>query len=301
MLEKLKLEIEESVYHWWRWRYAQLAQDLVGKSDKCPTLMNIFLEASNIIEHSNILVEKSTHELFLAEFIQSALIYYKYEEAIDGMKTLENLHEVQYSLSGALGRRTKHQKFSCPQLYVKVEMGDPTFGVYDRCYGEEVDIVNHILEDENKLDYVKFDDEGVVNLSNISTIGNTIGFIKMAVLMQTGPTKDRLNEEEQLTYIDFILSNKSVTPCVVFEALRLRSKLEVYKFAQAHRGMKQIQSLVAMVTQESAVSFSLQHFFASKMLPIWELRRMLCQTFVKMGCTKSALEEYLGNIFTINF
>ena len=33
-----------SIYHWWMWRYGQLAQQLIG-SEKCPSLMKIFDEA----------------------------------------------------------------------------------------------------------------------------------------------------------------------------------------------------------------------------------------------------------------
>ena len=101
-----------------------------------------------------------------------------------------------------------------------------------------------------------------------------------------------MNEEEQLTYLNFVLSGKQASPATIYEALRLRSKLEVYKFAMAERGMKQVQALAALY--KTAENFSLQHFFAARLLPRWQLKRMLCDMFVKMGCTKSALDEYLG-------
>ena len=95
-----------------------------------------------------------------------------------------------------------------------------------------------------------------------------------------------------MTYLNFVLSSKNASPSTIYEALRLRSKLEVYKFAQAERGMKQVQALAKLYDKDEP--FSLQHFFACRLLPRWQLKRMLCDMFVKMGCTKSALDEYLG-------
>ena len=62
-----------------------------------------------------LLEEKSTAELFYCEYIQTALDYYRYEDSIEYLKKLESLHGSIYSLSGAMGRRTKHQSFSVPQ------------------------------------------------------------------------------------------------------------------------------------------------------------------------------------------
>ena len=301
VLERIRPDVAEHLYYWWKWRYAQLAQDLIGQSDKSPTLFNIFLEASHHLEHSNFTQQNSTKQLFLCEYIQSALMYYKYDEAIDKVKQLEESHGIRYELSGALGRRTKHQTYSIPQLYIKVnqkEVKNISSCELDRLYEERIDIVNHVLEDEHSgtLEQVKFDDENIqATADGITTLGSTIGLVKMTVLMKTGPTKDRINEEEQLTYINFIISNNKAAPVVVAEALRLRSLLEVHKFAQAHRGMKQLQAIMSLVTEQNERAFSLQHFYASKLPPIWDLRRMLCKTFIKMGCIKAALEEYMGN------
>ena len=160
----------------------------------------------------------------------------------------------------------------------------------------KIDIINEVLDDDNTLAQIKFDDENIKSSAEgVTSLGSTIALVKMTVLMRTGPTKDRLNEEEQLTFINFVLSNQQAAPSIIFEALKYRSKLEVYKFAQAHRGMKQFQALVDFY--DSNQDFSHQHFFASRLMPRWELRRMLCKSFISMGMTKSALEQYLSMLF----
>ena len=55
--------------------------------------------------------------------------------------------------------------------------------------------------------------------------------------------KSRINEEEQLAILDFILTNTKLADTgTIFEVLRFRSKLEVYKFVKVERGMKQLQA-----------------------------------------------------------
>ena len=277
------------------WRYAQLAQQLIG-SDKCPTLLKIFEEAVVALQDSNLIQNRSTRKLYLCEYIQTSLDYFKYEDSISALEELENIHGVKYSLSGALGRRTKHQSFSVPQLYIKMDDCRSQNDEIDDLdtLDNKIDIINEVLDDDNTLAQIKFDDIKS-SAEGVTSLGSTIALVKMIVLMRTGPTKDRLNEEEQLTFINFVLSNQQAAPSIIFEALKYRSKLEVYKFAQAHRGMKQFQALVDFY--DSNNDFSHQHFFAARLMPRWELRRMLCNSLKSMGMTKSALEQYLSTLF----
>lgn len=291
-LLQIKDQLPEPVYHWWSWRYAVLMQQLTN--DRCPSLMVIFEEAQKVIESSDLINDdRATMELYLAEYAQSALVYYKYEEAQEALKRLEATHGVNYNLSGAMGKRTKHQTRSVPQLYIEVSGEKKAESEYDK-KGDELDIVNFVLDDDYSLKEIKWDDESITaKAATVTANGAMCALIKMVVLMGTGPTKDRLNEEEQLTYLNFVLNSKCASPSTVYEALRLRSKLEVYKFAQAERGMKQVQALAALYNKQDQ-HFSLQHFFCARLLPRWQLKRMLCDMFVKLGCTKSALDEYLS-------
>ena len=299
-LSKIQSDLDPALYHWWMWRYAQLAQQLIG-SDKCPTLLRIFEDAIVALRDSNLIQNRATRKLYLCEYIQTSLDYFKYEDSISALVELEEIHGVKYSLSGALGRRTKHQSFSVPQLYIKMDdcREEPEIDELDTL-DNKIDIINEVLDDDNTLAQIKFDDENIKSSAEgVTSLGSTIALVKMTVLMRTGPTKDRLNEEEQLTFINFVLSNQQAAPAIIFEALKYRSKLEVYKFAQAHRGMKQFQALVDFY--DSNKDFSHQHFFASRLMPRWELRRMLCKSFISMGMTKSALEQYLSMLLIVTY
>lgn len=127
----------------------------------------------------------------------------------------------------------------------------------------------------------------------MTPFGNAIVLSKLCVGMKTGPTRDRITEEEQLAYLNFILSNSSSSSVSsTFEALRYRSKLEVYKFSKVERGMKQYQSLLDFYSHEQ--SNMMPFFFASRICTRWELRKQLCNSYVKLGLTQSALDEYMG-------
>ena len=63
--------------------------------------------------------------------------------------------------------------------------------------------------------------------------------------------------------------------------------------------MKQFQALVDFYDSNS--NFSHQHFFAARLMPRWELRRMLCKSFISMGMTKSALEQYLSMLSRLTY
>ena len=63
----------------------------------------------------------ATHCLFLLEAVQAALDFYQYEVATACIQMAEKLLGKTFSLSGALGKKTKFQQESIAQLYVKVE------------------------------------------------------------------------------------------------------------------------------------------------------------------------------------
>ena len=80
--------------------------------------------------------------------------------------------------------------------------------------------------------------------------------------------------------------------------IRFRSKLEVYKFSKVQRGMKQLQALLDFYDSQECSKSMLPFFFPSHLGPRWELRRQLCDAYVKLGLVQSALDEYMAlNMF----
>ena len=80
--------------------------------------------------------------------------------------------------------------------------------------------------------------------------------------------------------------------------LRHRSRLEVHKFSKVERGMKQLQFLLDFYDTQSETSM-MPFFWASNICTRWELRRQLCNSYVKLGLIQSALDEYMGMFFFV--
>ena len=63
--------------------------------------------------------------------------------------------------------------------------------------------------------------------------------------------------------------------------------------------MKQLQAINDLFLNSKADDdIPLEFFFASKVPPRWVLRKELCNSYIKLGLAKAALDEFLGeNIY----
>ena len=62
--------------------------------------------------------------------------------------------------------------------------------------------------------------------------------------------------------------------------------------------MKQLQALLDFYESQECSKSMLPFFFPSHLGPRWELRRQLCDAYVKLGLVQSALDEYMAlNMF----
>ena len=232
---------------------------------------------------------------FVWTLLLASLAYYQYEVALSCLQLAEKVYGKGFSLSGALGKKTKFQQFNIAQLYVKIDEmsnGKPEASIYDTLNEGEDRLSDILLEDDQLLSVTTFEDEQIAQ-QKVSPMGNAIVISKLCVLMKTGPAKERINEEEQLAFLNFIHSNaSSAALCSTFEALRARSKLEVYKFSKVQRGMQQLQALLDFYNGQEGRMLRL--FYASDICTRWQLRRQLCDSYVKLGLVQSALDEYMG-------
>ena len=145
--------------------------------------------------------------------------------AIACVELAEKILGKSFSLSGALGKKTKFQQESIAQLYVKVESNSEKtdLGDFDSIESDQKGLSDILLDDDQLLNTTKFQDE-VINEQhlNMTPFGIATLLTKLGLRMKTGPAKDRINEEEQLAMIDFILQNPKVAPTsATFEALRI--------------------------------------------------------------------------------
>jgi len=299
ILEETQDEVLKAVTQWWLWRYAQVMQQVIG-SDKCPTLLKIFSEAFSFIQKSSIISEPGTKLLFLIEAAHTTLDFYQYDAAVTCINEFQAFYGKKFSHSGALGKRTRFQQENIAQLYLKVEneegkkLEKSKFDCVRKNGNKVIDVA---LEDEAVMSRIKFEDESIEEaMGAITPLGHAGVLAKLTVDMKTKPVREKLNEEEQLAMVDFILANpRCASYFTVAEALRYRSKLEVYKFSQVERGMKQLQAINDLfLNSKEDDDIPLEFFFASKVAPRWVLRKELCDSYIKLGLAKAALDEFLA-------
>ena len=61
--------------------------------------------------------------------------------------------------------------------------------------------------------------------------------------------------------------------------------------------MKQLQAINDLfLNSKEDDDIPLEFFFASKVAPRWVLRKELCDSYIKLGLAKAALDEFLGII-----
>ena len=59
--------------------------------------------------------------------------------------------------------------------------------------------------------------------------------------------------------------------------------------------MKQLQAINDLfLNSKEDDDIPLEFFFASKVAPRWVLRKELCDSYIKLGLAKAALDEFLG-------
>ena len=59
--------------------------------------------------------------------------------------------------------------------------------------------------------------------------------------------------------------------------------------------MKQLQAINDLfLNSKEDDNIPLEFFFASKVAPRWVLRKELCDSYIKLGLAKAALDEFLG-------
>lgn len=167
LLEGVEDDVVRVALHWWRWRCAQVMQRIIG-TDRVPTLLKIFETSFESLKNSELIQERSTNMLFMLEAIQAALEYYQYDVAIACCEKVQTIYGKKFSLSGALGKRTKFQQFTIAQLYLKVETinNETEQGVYDVPHANANDISDILLDDDQLLTGTKFDDEEIKGSGN---------------------------------------------------------------------------------------------------------------------------------------
>ncbi|KAI8361741.1 hypothetical protein BD560DRAFT_404590 [Blakeslea trispora] len=218
-------------------------------------------------------------------------------EALEKMESAQKESGFTWSLTGALGRRTKFQQFDISQLVVLAESKKKKNKAESAIGLEATKPETLDLNDDTLLDNIKFTDNEQNTQENEQRHGN-LEVIDQCLLLafclnvkNTNPDHG-ITTEQMVPYVTRVLENAN-NWMVHTMGLLLRSRLEANKNRTVERAALQLQALVDQIkVEDSGVEERLAYFYDLLLPSKWEMERELARRFVSLGVLRSAVEIF---------
>lgn len=271
----------------------QLLDEFTGSLQK--KLMTLAEESSQDLENKQDLDADTIESLKVRHELELGLIYSFFgqdKEALGKMESAQKESGFVWSLTGALGRRTKFQTFDVSQLVVLAESKKKVAQDEDASRPETLD-----LNDDTILEKIAFTDNEKNETENDKRHGN-LNVIDQCLLLafclnvkNTNPDHG-ITAEQMVPYVTRVLENAN-NWMVHTMGLLLRSRLEANKGRTVERSALQLQALVDQIkVEDSGVEERLSYFYDLLLPSKWEMERELARRFVSLGVVRSAVEIF---------
>ena len=258
-------------WHWWYFRSLRYHQYLL--SNKCPSLQNEILLQCEIIEKLfnkkntfkqlnkiknnkiNITFKQLLNCQFNIEYGIMANYYWKHEivnKQINFAKQLLSKKFI-YKLTSKMGKRTKWQKESLPQLYIDIQSS-----IYS--YFPSIDDdgwylpINVELKDDTLLNEIKWDDDDDDNDHDDDKKINDnkkIHYLEQCILLFECNLKNNINKIKDMTelnilaYLDVLNLNNNINDWSVQIFVFLeRCNIEFNNFNKQSRSIQQYENII---------------------------------------------------------
>ncbi|ORY97981.1 hypothetical protein BCR43DRAFT_490680 [Syncephalastrum racemosum] len=282
---------------------------LVGGVSALWALRAVFIQQQLLDEHAGSLQEsllalaaqaeneaKDDDELKTRVKVDIALMQAYYgldKESFEKLQEAQQLSGFEWSLTGALGRRTKFQTFDTSQLVVLAESRNTQSPMdEDKQRPETLE-----LEDDTLLERVKFADtdtnkqEADKRHGNLQVIDQCLLLAFCLNVKNTNPDHG-LTSEQMMPYVTRVLENAN-NWMVHTMGLLQRTRLECNKSRTVERSALQLQALVDQIkVEDSGVDERLSYFYELLLPSKWEMERELAKRFVSLGVLRSALDIF---------
>ncbi|KAI9013246.1 hypothetical protein BC832DRAFT_549110 [Gaertneriomyces semiglobifer] len=275
---------------WWRARCLFTQQKLLDNLSE--TMSNVI--TANMDEARSKLPSLEEHRELHARYnLEYGLVHHYYHrdhKAVPCFEAAQDASNFKWSLTGARGKRTKHQDFDVAQLVVMAESSstEPANDSADDAAASKP--VTLELNDDTLLENVKFTEE-TQGQGNLKIIDQCILLAFCLNVKNTNPV-DGLTTEEMVPYVRRVLEHAN-NWMVHTMALLLKTRLESIKSRTVERAALQLQALVDQFKlEEPSPAERSAHIFSILIPPKWEMERELGERFVSLGVTRSALEIF---------
>ncbi|KAJ1980380.1 hypothetical protein H4R35_001155 [Dimargaris xerosporica] len=312
------LPIPPSMF-WWAARCLRVQQTLLD--EKSSTLSN---QIHTLLQHtatvlqspacqangaSQVLPAARANELCARLALEQGLVeqyYERHDRAIVQFQKAQEASGLQWSVTGALGRRTKFQQFDVSQLVVVAEsarLADENSPAAADPISAQPEAL--LLNDDTLLEQTQFRDTASPNAANgysatsvDPTKQGSLRAIDQCILLafclnvkNTNPD-DGLTQEQMKPYVARVLANAN-NWMVHTMGLVLRSRLESQSSRTVERAALQLQALVDQMPSEESSVVDRHAYFYTLLLPSWwDMEKELAHRFVSLGVVRSALDIF---------
>lgn len=239
--------------------------------------------------------KESNGALKVRQQLEAGLIHNYYgqdKEALQRMESAQKESGFVWSLTGALGRRTKFQTFDVSQLVVLAESKREEKVDEDAVKPETLDLNDDtILEKINFAENEQNKKESDQRHGNLNIIDQCLLLAFCLNVKNTNPDHG-ITTEQMVPYVTRVLENAN-NWMVHTMGLLLRSRLESNKGRTVERSALQLQALVDQIkVEDSKVEERLAYFYDLLLPSKWEMERELARRFVSLGVLRSAVEIF---------
>ncbi|CDW87054.1 tetratricopeptide repeat protein 27 [Stylonychia lemnae] len=301
LLTNIHTSIEHPQFKLWKARYfylhdQQLTSSVAHLKDNSIKLyeeyLQYFLEQ---YEANKSQTMKNTYVQLLIEQSYCYLNFYKYKKCKKCIKDAMKILNLNLTLTGRLGRRTKYQEFDIAQLVLDIDNRDvqiieskPEVVSAD---GEETKQQKVLLEEDTILyEEPKITDpQGELTKKELSVEDQLVILAYVNYVTKTHP-KDETRMELLRPYIN-ACTEKSNNWLVFSFALLHRSRNELDRTKTMERALLQIQTLIDQFRdKEPNTGVRLANYFSTDYPLHWQMQKELAKYYMKIGVYVSAYE-----------
>ncbi|KZT29492.1 TPR-like protein [Neolentinus lepideus HHB14362 ss-1] len=300
---------------WWRLRTWLVHQQVLDEPVAVPD--SVFSSLEPLAKALS-----SDHDLLGRLYLEQGLLEHRLSNdrsAAEYFIRAAQATQLEYELSGALGKRTRFQQTDVSQLVLLAESRhreEEESGSFDtlrdleQSTGPSAGGTTKLpetlaLNDDTLLEQTKF----TASQANVRSIGSRLAHLDPAAqpalhaldqcillslclnVKNTSPAHG-LTNEQMSAFVDRVIT-RPANWSVHTMALLIRSRLESTRTRTVERSTLQLQALVdQMPTADSSLAERLLYIHDIPLPSRWELERELALQYISLGVTKSALEIF---------
>lgn len=237
-----------------------------------------------------------TKASILLEICQTYVHYRRITHAEQHLKAAKSLLHIQLNVEGLMGKRTKFQQKSLPQMVLRVNCeADETVMLPASISTHRTTTLPMLLalNDDLRLERITFENETDNNVFEMPSLIQALLLTQIKFIQRSQP-KDKLADEELQPYMTTMLYQEHGPWPVRIAVLLDNVQLESTHKRTVDRSLKQCEQILTQIeSADGDISQRFSFAYASFMRPRWTIKVLFGNLMISLGLIKSALDLFL--------